>query len=267
MTVEQRNPQEEDPWAKARAEQREDVHALFGPRDRQCPECGKPTEAAGRTCPHCGADLVAHYQRPRWRRWALWGAGIIVVIAAITIPIAIANRGDAEQERAAAARRQQQLEAAERARLTRDSRPIRAQGPALAKGEDAIAHRAVLVGDAERRITEDARGRVAAGTIDGDIKGTSCRPFPVTEGRKAAETDPAVTVARYDCVAFTSKFDAPPVNETQRTGYFGYPYWLVVDYPSSKLTWCKITPRAGEGGRSLAFVPVPTPCRDPDGPG
>jgi hypothetical protein len=266
MTVEPRD-QQEDPWAKARAAQRDDVHAVFAPRGRRCPACGEPAGDAGRTCPHCGADLVARYERPRWRRWALYGAGVVVLIAAITIPIAIGTRGDAAKERAAAERRQAALEAAERARLTRDSRAIRAAGPALAKGEDPIAHRTVLVRHAERLIAKDARGRVAAGTIDGPIKGASCEPFPETQARKAAERDGATTLARYDCVAYKSTFETAPVNGQSRPGYFGYPYWLVVDFPRSKLVWCKVTPRAGEGGRSLAFVPVPAPCRDPAGPG
>jgi hypothetical protein len=68
-------------------------------------------------------------------------------------------------------------------------------------------------------------------------------------------------------VAYTSKFDAPGANGQQRTGLFGHPFWLVVDYDRSRLVWCKITPRAGEGGSVLITVPVPAPCRDPEGPG
>ena len=108
---------------------------------------------------------------------------------------------------------------------------------------------------------------MAAGSIDGKIRGASCHPFPTTEGRRAAEQDAATRAGRYDCVAYTSKFEAPPIGGQKRTGLFGYPYWLVVDYRAAKLVWCKVTPRAGEGGRSLAFVPVPAPCRDPAGPG
>jgi len=48
---------------------------------------------------------------------------------------------------------------------------------------------------------------------------------------------------------------------------FGDPFWLVVDYERGRLTWCKVTPRAGEGGSVLITVPVPEPCRDPEGPG
>ena len=48
---------------------------------------------------------------------------------------------------------------------------------------------------------------------------------------------------------------------------FGDPFWLVIDYERGSLVWCKVTPRAGEGGSVLVTVPVPAPCRDPEGPG
>ena len=68
-------------------------------------------------------------------------------------------------------------------------------------------------------------------------------------------------------MAYTAKFKAPSQDGTQRTGYFGNPYRLVIDYGRAAMVWCKISPRASEGGRSLGFVVVPPPCRDPAGPG
>ena len=155
------------------------------------------------------------------------------------------------------------LEAAERVRLTRDARPVRAKGTPLRAAADPLEHRAELITEAEGLIAADARGGVAAGTI----KGAECGPFPTTAERRAAEQDPATSVGRYDCVAYTSKFEAPELESKRRTGLFGYPYWLVIDYAGAKLVWCKVTPRVGEGGRSLVSVPVPPPCRDPEGPG
>jgi hypothetical protein len=188
-------------------------------------------------------------------------------LAVIAIPVVAGLRDDAADERERAAARQQERIAAEKIRQERDSRPVRGQGTALAASEDLLAHRERLVADAEAQITEDARARVAAGTLDGDIKGTECGPYPRTDERRAAEQDPAITLARYDCVAYTSKFDAPGANGQKRTGLFGHPFWLVVDSDRSRLVWCKITPRAGEGGSVLITVPVPAPCRDPEGPG
>jgi hypothetical protein len=263
----ERGPQTDDPWAAARASQGDDVRAALAPRERRCPECGSPQRGPGRSCSTCGADLTARFARWHGLRRYVFAALALLLLAAISVPIVAALREDAASERELAERRQAALEAAERERLTRDARPVRAQGPPLRDGADPLEHRAALVTEGESLIAEDARGRVAAGTIKGDIKGAECHPFPTTEGRRAAEQDPATAVGRYDCVAYTSKLEAPELDGQKRTGLFGYPYWLVVDYGESKLVWCKVTPRASEGARSLAAVPVPEPCRDPPGPG
>ena len=264
MSVEPREDQRDDPWEAARASQRDDVHAALAPRERVCPTCGSVQRDGGRRCANCGADLTARYARGRSRRKLLYAALAACAVAAASVPLISGWREDAAGERSRADRRQQQLEAAERARQARDARPVRAGGPPLGEGADPLAHRTALVARAESLIARDARGRVAAGTIDGHIRGAQCDPFPKTEARRAAEQDAATTVGRYDCVAYTSKFQ---LDDKARTGLFGYPYWLVIDYPASALVFCKVTPRAGEGGSSLAKVPVPGPCRDPAGPG
>ena len=266
MAVEDRNGND-DPWTQARAAARDDVHAALAPRVRLCPSCGEEQRDGGRTCSSCGADLTARYGRGGSRRKQIYAVLAVLALAAVSVPIVAGMRGDAAGERERAAERQQRLEAAERARLTRDARPVRADGTAAAAGADPLEHRAALVAEGETLIAADARGRVAEGSIDGRIRGASCHPFPTTEGRRAAEQDATTPAGRYDCVAYTSKFEAPPVQGQKRTGLFGYPYWLVIDYERSAFVWCKVTPRAGEGGRSLAFVPVPPPCRDPAGTG
>jgi hypothetical protein len=253
----------EDPWAKARESQREDVAAALAPRERRCPRCGTVQRGAGRICSNCGADLSARApRRIPWRALLIAGAAVLLVTA-IAIPVVAGLRDDAADERERAAQRQARLVEAERQRQVRDARPVRADGPAATAGEDPIAHRERLLEDAEAQITADARRRVAAGTLDGDIKGTSCEIFPETEERRAAERDPATTAARYDCVAYTSQLEG----NQQRTAVFGHPFWLVIDYRRDKYVWCKVTPRAGEGGSVLTSVPVPEPCRDPAGPG
>jgi len=259
--------QQDDPWAKARAAQRDDVAAVLAPRVRHCPSCGAEQRAAGRLCTNCGADMTARFERGRSRRPLLFAAVVAVLLAAIALPFIASWRDDAAEERARDAAAQKERIAAEKVRQERDAKPVRAKGLALAAGEDPIAHRERLVAAAQDRITEDARARVAAGTLDGDIKGTECGPYPRTEARRLAEQDPATRLARYDCVAYTSKFDAPGANGKKRTGLFGHPFWLVVDFDTSRMVWCKVTPRAGEGGSVLITVPVPAPCRDPEGPG
>jgi len=255
--------QEHDPWTDARASQRDDVAAALAPRERRCPSCGSVQRDGGRVCSECGADLTARApRRIPWRPLLIAGAAVLV-LAAIAVPVVSSLRDDAAGDRERAEQRQAQLREAERVRQLRDARPVRAKGPAPAAGEDSLAHRAQLLTFGEGKITEDARARVVAGTLDGDIKGTQCEVFPETDARRAAEQDPATPAGRYDCVAYTSKLQG----NQQRTAVFGHPFWLVIDYKRSALTWCKVTPRAGEGGSVLITVPVPEPCRDPEGPG
>jgi hypothetical protein len=255
--------EQDDPWAGARASQRDDVAAALAPRERRCPACGTVQRDGGRICSNCGADLTA--RAPRRIPWppVLFGAVAVFMLAAIAVPVIGGLRDDATDERDRAAERQAQLREAERARQLRNVRPVRAAGPAAAAGESPLAHRERLLHFGERKITEDARKRVAAGTLDGDVKGTLCEVFPETEGRQAAEQDPATSAGRYDCVAYTSKLKSAQ----DRVAVFGHPYWLVIDYDRARLTWCQVTPRAGEGGSVLASVPVPEPCRDPEGSG
>ena len=262
-------PERDDPWISARSAAREDVQAALAPRERRCPACGAVQRGGGRTCKSCGVDLIARRPQRRPERKPVY-AGLAVtlaMLAAVAVPIIGNLREDAADERAGAAARQEALEAAERARLTRDARPVRADGTPAPAGVDPLEHRAALVTESEALIAADARARVAAGRLEGDIRGAECDPFPATPTRRAIEQDRGLRVGRYDCIAYTRKFEAPEVQGQARTGLFGYPYWLVIDYAGSELVYCKVTPRAGEGGVSLESVPVPEPCRDPAGPG
>src|SRR5688500_11301248 len=154
----------DDPWAAARAAQRDDVRAVFAPRERVCANCGAAQRGPGGRCEPCGADLTARFERWRSKRkWVLAGVAVLA-LAAISVPIVGSLRNDAADERERAAARQAALEAAERERLRIDARPVRAEGAPLREGDDPLAHRAALVTRAEGLIAEDARGRVAAGS-------------------------------------------------------------------------------------------------------
>ena len=253
----------DDPWAGARTAARDDVKAALARGVRRCPACGAEQQSSGRFCDACGADLTARYRKPpKYRTAALIVLGLLLVAAA-AYPLVRLLRDDAATERTRSEQRAAARERAEIARLTRDARPVRARGLPVPDGADPVAHRAAQVTDAESQIVADARGRAAAGTLDGDVKGAECYPYPRTAARRALEADAGAARGRYDCVAYTSKFDAPESRGQERTGLFGFPYWLVIDYPTGDLVWCKVTPRAGEGGQSLAAVPVPGPCREP----
>ena len=253
----------EDPWSGARTAARDDVRAALARGVRHCPACGAEQESRGRFCDACGADLTARYRKPSKYRTPALVILAVLVFAAAAYPLARLLRDDAAEQRTRTEQREAALERKEIARLTRDARPVRAAGLPVPDGTDPVAHRAAQVTDAQGQITVDAQGRAAAGTLDGDVKGTECYPYPRTAARRALETDPDAARGRYDCVAYTSKFDAPESRGQERTGLFGFPYWLVIDYRAGDLVWCKVTPRAGEGGSSLASVPVPEPCREP----
>jgi hypothetical protein len=256
-------PAEGQQWGAARDAARSEVAAALAPRERRCPTCGATSTTSGRFCPNCGADYASRPRRRPGRRTV--AAAVLALIAVIAAGAAIVPglRRDAAERQASETARRLALEAAERERLARDARPHRAAGPPLRAGEDRLAHRTLLVRRAELLVTRDARARIRAGTLEGPVVATSCEPFPDTLARLQLEAEASARAGRYDCVAYKRKFELPPQSGRRRTGLFGFPYWVVIDYRRSTLVWCKVTPRAGEGGRSLASVPVPKPCRDP----
>ena len=258
----------EDLWASARASQRDDVATALARHPWTCANCGAVNAPDRTACERCGGPRVVRLRRfERTRRPALVAGGVLLalaVAAALAIP---GLRDDAERERRADDARLAALVEAERRRLTADAQPESARLPRRRGGEDVLAHRERAVSAIEERIAADARARVAAGKMEGPVAGTSCTPFPNTETRASAERDPALRVARYDCVAYKRRVELPELEGQARTGLLGQPFWAVADYDAGRVTWCKVTPRAGEGGKVLAFVPVPPPCRDPPGPG
>ena len=143
MTVEDRNGHD-DPWTRARAAARDDVHAALAPRERRCPACGTSQSGGGRMCTNCGADLTARYAKGTSRRKLLYAGVAVLALAAVAVPVIAGLREDAAGERERAAARQEALEAAERVRLTRDARPVRAEGTPLGAAADPLEHRAAL---------------------------------------------------------------------------------------------------------------------------
>jgi hypothetical protein len=254
----------EDPWEAARVAARSDVAEVLAPRQRTCPACGHVESGPGRVCAACGADLVSRRPGRRWR-WraaaaALLGLALIVAaVAVLTVPARRDARILAERQQAS----EKALKAAEVRRLRIDARPRQGAGPGRRRGQDAIGHRRELVATVERLITRDARARVRAGTMKGPIAGTDCAPYPDISDRRQAEADPAAAIGRYDCVAYSNRVDLPELGGKRRRGLFGVPFWAVIDYRRATIVWCKVTPTVGEGGRPLASVPVPPPCRDP----
>ena len=228
-----------DPWESARGAQKEEVAAIWAGR-------GAPPERP---------------KEPRKVPWRALGAlAVLLVALAVTIPVL---SSDGAEDRRDAEAAQARLEAAERERLIREGKPLALDGPARLGSEAVVAYRSRLVAAGESEITADALERARTGEIDRDIKGTRCKPFPYTSTREAQERDPAVQSNRYQCLAWNKRFALSELEGEARTGYIGQPYWLIADYETGRLTFCKITPRPGEGGKALVAVPVDPACRDP----
>ena len=216
------------PLGRGARAQREDVARLFAPRERRCPECGATQRGGGRDCANCGADLTARYGAPAATRGArccspassrpCWSRS-----RSRSSPACATTRRTSGRARRSARRRGWRPSAL---RQIRDGKPVRAAAPAAAAGEEVARPPR---GAAERARGADHRGRPRprpAGTLDGDIQGTRCTPYPATDARRAAETDPATRAARYDCVAYSSM----PRGQQGRTAVFGDPFWLVIDF-------------------------------------
>jgi hypothetical protein len=190
------------------------------------------------------------------RKLAVFAAVAVALVAFVALVVAPPLREDAAREQRAAAAAQARLEAAERARLIREGRPVRTRVA-------AEAERPALVTAAEAAITRDARARVASGEIKGKVEGTHCRPFPYTVTRARQERDLSIERNRYQCVAYSSRFALPELEGRKRTGVFGTPYWLIAEYATGRLMFCKISPKAGEGGKVLVEVQADPACGDP----
>jgi hypothetical protein len=255
---------DEAAWRAARENARVEVAAALAPRERQCPHCGHRQTRPGRTCESCGNDMIARRSARLPVTKSVLVAGLVAAMAAGLAATLIPDlRRSAADDRRATAERQQRLEAAERRRLTIDVQPRTATGPQRRAAEGVLVYRARLVAAGEVEITADARRRITEGTIRGPVAATSCDPYPISERRAVLERDPATPLGRYECIAFKERVELPDIAGRPRTGLYGTPYWLVLDYRSGAMTYCKITPKAGEGGKLLASVPVPDACRDP----
>lgn len=203
--------------------------------------------------------------RERWRpgpRAIIGGAvALALLIAFLVLMVPELRRGAderAEQDR----ERQAELVAAELKRMVPAARAHTATVPRRAAGQAPLDYRRSLVRRTEGLIMADARSRAASREIKGPVAGASCEPYPPTSARAALEARPDAVVRRYDCVAFRYRIDLPELQGRARTGVLGTPFWAVIDDRRSKVTWCKISPRPGEGGgRTLATVPVPAVCR------
>jgi hypothetical protein len=201
---------------------------------------------------------------PRGRR-ILAGVGVLLALGLIAflafgLPAIERGKSDraAREASATAEARRQRV-----AQLQAEVRPIADSGAAAAglTGPSALAARRSLVHDLTGAVESDASARKGRGEFKLAIIGARCERYPPAPYRSAA-ADPAgdlrLDSARFSCLAITARF--APTKSTEG-GRIGYPYRALVDFPSGRFTYCKVSGIPGEG--SLARrrdVRVPREC-------
>ena len=183
---------------------------------------------------------------PRGRVAFKIGSGVFLVAATVAAIVLVPRVVETKRERAESERRESAAALAERrGDLIAEQRPHRAS---VAEG----APRATVVTELEERIREDARARVAAGTLSPPAaRRVQCEP--IEHGQ-----DPAGVRVVFDCLAVTSDL---PSSGTLPGGVIGHPFRGVADFPAGRLTWCKISGRTVEGQlRYEGLVGVPPAC-------
>jgi hypothetical protein len=198
---------------------------------------------------------------PRGRRAAQIIAAALVVALAAGIVFGLPAITTTKEERAAAERSAVAKRRAERqAQLQAEVRLLKGRGtPARGlEGAAAITARHALAGDLAAAVQHDAVARAQSGEFAQSVDRVECERFP----RAVDGVDPADDLAsrsgRYSCLAITA--DAPEVSGNQASS-IGYPYRALVDFPSGRFAYCKVSGRPGEGSLVRKFRQnVPTAC-------
>jgi type II secretory pathway pseudopilin PulG len=200
------------------------------------------------------------------RARVLVGAGLTAAVA-VAGGLAAAVGPAIERTKRAQAGREARAVAADaavqRRRLAGEQRPHVGWGASSAGGTATDRRRArrALVDDLQRAITTDARARVRAGALTGAVLRTECSSYP--NGSAAADAGLSRRVGAYECVAVNGV-----IRQGRRpSGVVGVPFWARVDFLSGAYVWCRVNPRPGERGISIAAVSVPlAPVCNLEGP-
>ena len=198
---------------------------------------------------------------PRGRRIAAALAAVMVVIIAIALAVSIPKITESKADRAAAERRNaQEREAALVAELRAEQRLREGAGTPTRglQGAAAVQARKELAVNLSAAVQADAVARVRTGEFTHKVSRVECERYP----RGARGEDPATDLAnpkgRYSCLAITA--DAPPTDANNPSS-IGYPYRALVDFPSGRFAFCKISGRPGEGSLTRKLpVTVPAAC-------
>jgi hypothetical protein len=189
---------------------------------------------------------------PVRRRTIVLGVCGLALAAVILVAVVIPAIDDSKD---AGAAREQREQAAfvrgERARLTAEQAARFGRSPASARlhaaRHDAVA-RSVLARAVSADVLRDARARVAAGKLDGPIRGIQCTP----EGH-----DGRGDRVHLACLAITS---APPA-DGKAVATAGHPFLVSGSLRDGRYAWCKMNAPPGEGASATGvIVSLPDAC-------
>lgn len=174
------------------------------------------------------------------RKLVLWGlVGLVVIAGLLALIVPALQHG--KQEGAARLAREHALAVhQEAARLRADQRVHRA------------SFTAAPVAALQSAITADAKARVRAGTLNGRVRSTTCKPAGV-----GSRKYPRSQV--FNC--FVASSDNVRGEGKDRLA-IGYPFIATVYYAKHQLAWCKENPQPGEKtrGHGLARVAMSPVC-------
>jgi hypothetical protein len=197
----------------------------------------------------------------RGRRTAMVAGALALVALVAGLAVAIPAIVETKAEHAATERRATaQARAARIAELRAELRSVDGRGtPSRGlSGAAAISARWALAADLATAVEADARSRAAAGELAHAPTRVECVRFPVGVDVPNPAADPGLRRGRYSCLAVTAEI---PAQSSTRGGTIGYPYRALVDFPSGRYTFCKISGRPGEGSLTRRIdVTVPPAC-------
>jgi hypothetical protein len=194
-----------------------------------------------------------------WRKLALYGAGVLVVVGAF-LAVLIPSIDHTKDRRAVDARvlAAHQL-ALHRQRVIHLQRPLHGADTAVkpaagASPGDVQAARQDLLASVEASILADAKARAATGEIRPVQGPTTCKPTPATPVGGPIGTFDCFTTTRV--IASTKK---------SVSGQIGYPFRAVVDFRTYTYAWCKTEQFPGEQliPDPNTVVQLPAACRAP----
>ena len=171
------------------------------------------------------------------------GGAVLVVAVTVAAIVLVPRIAESNRERSSQERRDAAAALAERRRrLIEEQRPHRAQAePVASTGRRARRapgrHPGRRAGACRRR-RAPRTGGPASGVQAAD--------------RRRRRVPPACPI---DCIAVTSDLPSGSV-----AGVIGHPFRAVADYSTGRVTWCKISGRAGEGGFTAGDLAVRIPA-------